>query len=790
MAKKKETVYLKDRSIGFRVSIPDYFVEVKKENFPKLGIEKNTLFVFSVNKDTTFSVSFAGFANDKDFENLAKYNADKFSDDEIELIHSEKTSLAKAKAYTYILKTNTKKIKQTVVLVNEMLLNFAINLDNKNLITDIDKLKKSKECLILDEIIKTLNIFTPINPPVFLEEEVKKPRTKLKGEKSLSQIIIEKESKYRGIQVPEFYFKYNYFKDGEVVLLTTIDKDLYFSGFRDSFVIVDDGHLSIKLRNLVDEYLNELQLMDIASERPKSNSAIVVKTLNNYLYIDLESNVDKKVLNRFFLDLLDIFEDAHIDGNVVFPSKIIDLERKTEEVPIKLNVSDEEVLEEEIVEEPVVFEEKEIVEEPVVFEENEIVEEAASIEEEAIVTETMQIEEIVTEPSPIQKEVVEVYIPKEEVKISRLIGKELKVEGPDTAEIFHFMEDDLIFKFIIPKKYNNKILREFNVFDLEANDGSGFRVFLFPCENKELYEAKVLDWMNKNAISNGEIIEEHHELLDNGEEEKNYLFENGKYYKIIYLENYLIAISDDSNTESLGIADFIIRNLQIIKTSPGYNEAFERKLRSLEILKAQEIPFLQELPLIESSYEVYNRSVDEIARRAIALCISANFAIDVANAETKKEIRASKKFFEKLLDSYKVRNDLSESEKKLFETMDKNLAIQISWQFEGLVILYWALGILQDISYPNVLTNPQVLSSILSEAKTYIEFVNRCELRNVHEILDLADLTYRYDWYCVDAKLNNVDLGDKLNPEIVLERHRALNWLIQNANWDDVNIDT
>ncbi len=778
---KDKTIYLKNRKIGFRVSIPDTFVEVKKEMYPKLGVDQNTLNLFNVDRRTTFSVSFVGFASPKDFEGLNKFNASKFNSDDLALLASEKETHKAVNAYTYYIQKQNKKIKQTIILVNDMLINFSINFDHKNMLKEIKEFKKCKESNLLDEILKSILIFTPVNPPIAIEEEIPEPiiaNEKVIETKSMSQTIVETECKYRGIKVPAFYFKYNYFKNGEVVLLTTIDKELYFSGFRDSFVVVDNGDLSIKLKDIVHKYLDRLMPMDIANKRPSSNSSIVAKAGDKYLYIDLEGELDKATLNEFFIELLSIFEDGNIDGNEIFPAGLFTASVKESVSSSKFIVNDEDILGAVIIDEP-------YAENPVI----EIAEEATS--------ET--IDEVV--PAEVRDELSEeLLLPviEEEIKTeaivsstdSRLVTPELKVLASETEEIFHFMSDAPIFSYRVPSEYAHKLVREFNVFDLENEEHTSLRIFMFPCDTKEIYDAKVEDWMSKNVASAGGLIESKLELLISGEEVKNFLLANDKFYKISYQTGYLIAISATISPELLSVANYILNNSHQIKASPGYIEAFERKLRSIAILKEEGIDYLMELPLIENSVDAHKKTVDKIARRAIALCISANFAIDVANGENKKQLKSSKKFFTKLLDTYKVKQYLTNNEKNLFDKMDQNLAIQISWQFEGLVVLFWALKLIEDIPYPKELINPKVLSSILSESNSYIEFINKCNLRSIDEILDLADLTYRYDWYCVDARINDIDIDSKINSEVVLERHRALNWLIQDVDWDNVNIDT
>ena len=72
------------------------------------------------------------------------------------------------------------------------------------------------------------------------------------------------------------------------------------------------------------------------------------------------------------------------------------------------------------------------------------------------------------------------------------------------------------------------------------------------------------------------------------------------------------------------------------------------------------------------------------------------------------------------------------------------------------------------------------------------QFISSAKLRTPSEILDQADLIYRYHWAVVDARVNGKEPPAKLDPSVVMERHYALNWLIgyMNQEWDDVSTDT
>ena len=55
----------------------------------------------------------------------------------------------------------------------------------------------------------------------------------------------------------------------------------------------------------------------------------------------------------------------------------------------------------------------------------------------------------------------------------------------------------------------------------------------------------------------------------------------------------------------------------------------------------------------------------------------------------------------------------------------------------------------------------------------------------------MTDLYYRYHWACVEKSINpQTNIGD-LNPEVVLERRKGLEWLISTKDdWNEISLDT
>lgn len=213
--------------------------------------------------------------------------------------------------------------------------------------------------------------------------------------------------------------------------------------------------------------------------------------------------------------------------------------------------------------------------------------------------------------------------------------------------------------------------------------------------------------------------------------------------------------------------------------------SIERKKRSEKILKENNIPFIDHLPvIIGDDEEVKIRSKEEIVKRAIALQIVA-----IKGEGLKQEI------VEKIINDFNANDFFTPKEKEFI--VKKNPTdqerINFTWQYECYWVMLWVLGYIEELSYPNNVCDIPKAVTILKEAGTYYNFFNKTNLRNENDILDQADLIYRYDWACVNSRLKGEDAPSSgLDSGVVLERHRALNWLINysDQDWDNISTDT
>lgn len=214
------------------------------------------------------------------------------------------------------------------------------------------------------------------------------------------------------------------------------------------------------------------------------------------------------------------------------------------------------------------------------------------------------------------------------------------------------------------------------------------------------------------------------------------------------------------------------------------NRALERKQRSEAILQKEGVPFIAHLPVVEDEETAQIRSLEEVAWRAMALCIVA----------VKGEGLEQERVLE-IIEQDKLESAFTPKERKFIfdDNPSERDRVQFSWQYECLWVLLWALSYIEELNRPDQICDVPRAVQITSVDRRPKEFIRDAKLRSANEILDATDLIYRYDWACVDARVNGRIIPKWLECGVVLERHRALNWLVgyaDNAEWDDVSTDT
>ncbi|EAY24230.1 DUF4272 domain-containing protein [Microscilla marina] len=237
-----------------------------------------------------------------------------------------------------------------------------------------------------------------------------------------------------------------------------------------------------------------------------------------------------------------------------------------------------------------------------------------------------------------------------------------------------------------------------------------------------------------------------------------------------------------------GIDDLSVHiNSQYFDAPPeNANEAqLARKVGSEKILKAHEVKVNVQLPVIVAEDEVKLRAPHEVAERVTVLAITTSVAFGGLSGEGALNYLAQ----------YKLQEALTPRERAFLQNPTEELKSQETWKCEGIWTLMWALGVVDELSFPDTLANLNdipVEQYPIGENKNPRDFIeSMTTLRDKSEVLNTNDLYYRMHWACVDARIARQAMK-AVHPGVVYERHYALNWLInyRNQPWDEVTCDT
>lgn len=215
-----------------------------------------------------------------------------------------------------------------------------------------------------------------------------------------------------------------------------------------------------------------------------------------------------------------------------------------------------------------------------------------------------------------------------------------------------------------------------------------------------------------------------------------------------------------------------------------------RKQASIDRLKAAGIPYIEHLPMIEAASEVRVRSAEDIARRAIACLIAIQAACDRQAGQYTPE---TAQWCQELLEQYAI-DELTPCEARILGNGGgEQDVVNMVWKYEAYWVLLWALGVVDELDFPDHAIDCDFAIQAVAQHPDFAAFMATTKLRDIASILDEADLIYRYHWACVDARLKQAPMPASLNPSVVMERHAALNWLIDNDgqdDWDNPDVST
>ncbi len=255
-----------------------------------------------------------------------------------------------------------------------------------------------------------------------------------------------------------------------------------------------------------------------------------------------------------------------------------------------------------------------------------------------------------------------------------------------------------------------------------------------------------------------------------------------------------LILSDDGSTE----LDYYFPFEDVINPSfvaECTANQIQRRNENMKYLFDKHI-FVIELPVNGDDEVIRIRSKEEIVKRTLGTVLISIYSECLLNTKLGMDMADAREYVYNAMKGYGL-TDLAEvmSPKELAyfndDHSDERTRIDHSWRYENVYLLEWALG-LDEWTDVTDICNVSKAVRMLENMGTYEDICKAVTVRSKKEILDKADLVYRMDWACVDARIHRMPAPAGMDPSVVHARHKTLNWLIcfEDSDWDDVDVPT
>ena len=212
-------------------------------------------------------------------------------------------------------------------------------------------------------------------------------------------------------------------------------------------------------------------------------------------------------------------------------------------------------------------------------------------------------------------------------------------------------------------------------------------------------------------------------------------------------------------------------------------------MNSVEVKKESERIILEKggktldwLPCLERTENM--RSNDELIDRALIL-----------NALINIHFQAPIAIIKGWIEQYGLTSSLSEYEKELLEKKNEDVTeqenINLYWNIEALWALMWVGNLIDDLPIDKRVEDYQAeLCPNLERGEDDSKFRQTMKIRTKEEIFRKLDLYFRAHWYTFNGELNKYSTG-KMDNSVIMERRKALEWIIDNnLDWDNIPLNT
>ncbi len=184
------------------------------------------------------------------------------------------------------------------------------------------------------------------------------------------------------------------------------------------------------------------------------------------------------------------------------------------------------------------------------------------------------------------------------------------------------------------------------------------------------------------------------------------------------------------------------------------------------------------LPLLDD--DDFLRTGDEIVRRMLVLhaVVATSYGFPVARSLG-------------WLQSNGLSGEVTAGERGFLDASDPARKAFHQWQVEAICALSWALGLHGQLDFSGPCPDDLVhLLPDLKRDESVESLQARVALRPREEIVRAADLAYCLHWSVRDSEIKGAKIPGAVEPGVIRERRRALDWMLAPDAWDEIALDT
>lgn len=203
------------------------------------------------------------------------------------------------------------------------------------------------------------------------------------------------------------------------------------------------------------------------------------------------------------------------------------------------------------------------------------------------------------------------------------------------------------------------------------------------------------------------------------------------------------------------------------------------RIRQQSLLTAEKLgfPTNQTLPLLDAITEV--KSPEQVVLRLLCMHVSAACAFGFDRARAKEWIAKER-----------LDQEITPAERRFVELGVGNASL-FQCRVEGMWALAWSLGLVPILDFAETCHDnfvshlPDLKISQSSEALR-----SKVVMQPIDARMAACDLSYCLHWSIREAELCNLTVPGTVSSYVIIERRRALEWLIGSEQWEDVTLDT